>query len=104
MPDNRTRLGGRYRPGSRACRGGQSLNAPGSDMHAVIDMFEEIRLVEYHQRLQTGVRADCTARAIFSLPPRATECRRSDGMPERWRREHWRISFPSASILPGWRE
>ncbi len=37
----------------------------GSDSHAVVDLFEEMRGVEMHDRLRTGVRGHWTARALL---------------------------------------
>jgi len=39
--------------------------ALGSDSHAVVDLFEEMRGVEMHDRLRTGVRGHWSARALL---------------------------------------
>jgi formiminoglutamate deiminase len=54
-PTTERDLGDGMGPAAALAAAGSSLCA-GSDMHAVTDMFEEVRSVEYHQRLQTGRR------------------------------------------------
>ncbi len=55
LPDHRARPGRRHRAGPRLADAGSPLTL-GSDQHAVIDPFEELRGLEMHERLATGQR------------------------------------------------
>ena len=59
LPHHRARPGRRHRPGPRPADAGSPL-ALGSDQHAVIDPFEEIRGLEMHERLATNERGRFT--------------------------------------------
>ncbi|MDJ0768915.1 MAG: formimidoylglutamate deiminase [Ilumatobacter sp.] len=54
-PTTERDLGDGVGPASRLARAGVTL-AIGSDSHAVVDPFEEARLIELHERLVTGAR------------------------------------------------
>ena len=58
---------------ARALHDAGSPLSLGSDQHAVIDMFEELRGLELHERLATGQRGRFTpAELITAAPPPAT--------------------------------
>lgn len=70
---------------ARALRDGGSPLALGSDQHAVVDMFEEARALEMHERLDTGQRGRFAPDELMSALTRAGHS--SLGWPEAGRIE-----------------
>ena len=65
LPDHRTRPGRRDRPGDALADAGSPLTL-GTDQHAVIDMFEEIRGLEMHERLISNERGRFTPTELIA--------------------------------------
>ena len=77
LPDHRARPRRRHRPGPARCTTPGSPLSLGSDQHAVIDPFEEVRGVEMHERLESLERGPLRRRRPARHGHRATATARS---------------------------
>ena len=88
VPHDRARPGRRHRPGGRGSPTPEPALSLGTDSHAVVDLFEEARAVELHERLRDA------ASGTPSAPPTLLRAATADG--------HRSLGWPEAGTLrPG---